>query len=278
MNEPDEPEKVDRNTKKVDTRSSLVCNQLIRWFFTLHVHEPEISPKELYDRLIGHCSELYFQLERGEDTGKLHFQGCFRLHHKEYFNTVKDIIGDNTVHLEKVKNWRQAVLYCTKEETRTAGPWTHESKWIRTITELRQWQTDLLTELITFPNDRKIVWYTDTIGGAGKTQFAKYLAVHYGALVLNNAKTADIAYATNDPSIVIFNLSRTFENYVNYGAIESLKDGLIFSSKYESKMKLFNSPHVVIFANFDPDLSALSKDRWDIRKCSEPQPLFGRTV
>ena len=51
---------------------------------------------------------------------------------------------------------------------------------------------------------------------------------------------------------------------MSYSAIESLKDGLLFSGKYEGGVKLFPPPHVVIFANFLPDMTKLSIDRWDI--------------
>ena len=32
------------------------------------------------------------------------------------------------------------------------------------------------------------------------------------------------------------------------------------------RMGLYAIPHVVIFANFEPDQSKLSADRWDIRR------------
>jgi len=77
------------------------------------------------------------------------------------------------------------------------------------------------------------------------------MAIKHKATVLNNGAFNDIAMALpNDPKIVIFNFSRGLEERVNYNAIEAVKDGLIFSGKYESKTKIFNSPHVVIFCNF----------------------------
>ena len=38
----------------------------------------------------------------------------------------------------------------------------------------------------------------------------------------------------------------------------------MFSPKYESTSKLYNIPHVLVFANWMPDMSRLSIDRWDI--------------
>jgi len=44
-----------------------------------------------------------------------------------------------------------------------------------------------------------------------------------------------------------------------------LKDGVVFSGKYEGGARLFPPPHVIIFANFLPDFTKLSADRWVIR-------------
>ncbi len=40
---------------------------------------------------------------------------------------------------------------------------------------------------------------------------------------------------------------------------------VFFSSKYESGMCLGNCPHLLIFANFKPDLSNMSLDRWVVK-------------
>ena len=38
----------------------------------------------------------------------------------------------------------------------------------------------------------------------------------------------------------------------------------MFSCKYESTMKMHDTPHVVVFSNWAPDKTRLSQDRWDI--------------
>lgn len=58
--------------------------------------------------------------------------------------------------------------------------------------------------------------------------------------------------------------SRAEQGYVNYGALESSKNGHVFSGKYESGSKAFNKPHVICFANAPPDLESMSKDRWNV--------------
>ena len=38
----------------------------------------------------------------------------------------------------------------------------------------KEWQQELLSELETCPNPRKIIWYYDPVGNTGKTFFAKW--------------------------------------------------------------------------------------------------------
>ena len=57
---------------------------------------------------------------------------------------------------------------------------------------------------------------------------------------------------------------RSKEPYVSYECLETLKDGLWTTAKYEGEVVVRNSPHVVVFANFPPNTAALSMDRWKI--------------
>lgn len=138
------------------------------------------------------------------------------------------------------------------------------------ITNLFPWQSELLNELLQPPNSRTVLWYYDPIGGSGKTQFANLMARDYKAHITCNGSTRDIAFGIpDDPRIIIFDYSRDVEERVNYAILEACKNGRIHSHKYESCVRYFDVPHVVVFANFRPDQSKLSQDRWDIRILSE---------
>lgn len=275
-----------RNTNSDDSVKQPM-NQLYKWQFTLkskvEPEKPEIGGvvgvsshstygarlkaeiRALAALLNGIAKEWYVQLEEGEKTGYRHYQGCMSLIHKEYKGTVINIMGLNA-HIEPAKDWNALKAYSTKNETRIEGPWSHKSVFVDTITDLYPWQQEVV-DLVTMPctDDRKIHWFFDEDGCKGKTQLCKYLHVFYDATILNNGKFSDLAYALpDDPKIVCLLLPRTVEGRVNYSAIESIKDGLIFSAKYESGTKCFNSPHVIVMANFLPDESALSRDRWNI--------------
>ncbi len=139
---------------------------------------------------------------------------------------------------------------------------------------LRDWQQRALERLAT-QNDRKVLWIMDSTGGKGKTFLAKWLCVMQDAFYVEGGKKADISYAYDFQSTVVFDLSRQTQDFVNYGTIESFKNGMMFSAKYESTMKVFTPAKVIVFSNWAPDKSQLSADRWDIIDL-EQQTVFER--
>ena len=112
---------------------------------------------------------------------------------------------------------------------------------------LRPWQEALEEYLRGDIDSRSIIWYC---------------AVKHDAIVFGNGKSADIKYAYRGQRIVIFDLSRTQMERVNYQVIEDIKNGRYFSSKYVSEMRVYAPPHVVCFSNSEPQYGALSADRW----------------
>lgn len=125
------------------------------------------------------------------------------------------------------------------------------------------WQQEILEMLNHRPDERKIHWYVDNTGNVGKSTFTKYLVTNRNALMLAGAKLADAAFAYDGQSIVIFDLPREAQEHLNYGLIEQVKNGMLFSGKYESGVKCFAKPHVLVFANFCADWSKWSGDRRD---------------
>lgn len=131
--------------------------------------------------------------------------------------------------------------------------------------KLQDWQEKLAKYLEYDPDPRKIIWIYDKTGNKGKTFMADYLSATRKAAIFENAATKDIAHAWKGENIVVFDFARTIETRLNYQIIESIKNGRVFSAKYDSTSKRFPKPHVVCFANWPPNCEAMSKDRWDIR-------------
>lgn len=69
-------------------------------------------------------SLLTYQLERCPTTQQLHLQGTVRMKKTTTFRAMKTLLGQQ-VHLEQCANLQKSLEYCTKSETRVAGPWTH---------------------------------------------------------------------------------------------------------------------------------------------------------
>nr|WAE42161.1 MAG: replication associated protein [Cressdnaviricota sp.] len=242
------------------------AHQMYRWFFTLKREAIELS--QLLEVLKEIAKQFTFSGENSEE-GYEHWQGVFSLKTKEYFDTVKNHFP-NEIHLERCKDWFKARAYCSKKETHVEGPYTEATELVRhlEITKFYPWQIHAWKIAIdSNVDDRIINWYWCKPGNSGKSALAKTMCVKLGASVFNSGKSADLAFALPDnPKIVVFDLPRTMEGHINYGAIECIKNGMIFSSKYESKCKVFNSPHIFVFANFEPDKTAMSSDRWSIHQ------------
>lgn len=139
------------------------------------------------------------------------------------------------------------------------------------LPDLRPWQQELLDMVALPAEDRKIHWYVDFVGGAGKTTISKYL-LSRGAFKASG-KAADIlyAYSQRPADICIFDFPRSNAEFICYGAVEAIKDGTFFVGKYESHC--FYKPtatHVIVFANCEPEPGKFSVDRLILHRLSEP--------
>lgn len=142
---------------------------------------------------------------------------------------------------------------------------------------LRSWQQELEALISSSPDPRQIMWFWDSKGNTGKSWMAKYLMAFHNALILESGRKMDLAYIFQQHlnPIVIFDLARTTAPDpearsspldVIYSLMENLKNGYLISTKYDSKRVLFKIPHVIVFANYEPDYSKMSGDRWQVRR------------
>ncbi len=129
--------------------------------------------------------------------------------------------------------------------------------------ELNPFQRKIMS-MLSAQTERQLLWVHDPDGNTGKTWLSKHLLALGGCFRATNGKTKDIAFAYEGEPTFVMDLSRSLEEYVNYDILEQVKNGLIFSGKYESKHKVFRTPKMLVLANFAPDKSKLSKDRWVI--------------
>lgn len=243
--------------------------QLKNWSFTLNNYTPdhiEIIFNKLKDF---HKTEKFvFQEETGE-SGTPHLQGNVVLKKKGRWSEFK---LPKEIHWTATRNAEAAWKYCMKAESRTGKIFTYGGEQpLKLITEMRPWQQTILDIIMTEPDDRTVNWIYDEQGGQGKTQLIKYLIHHHEAILCNGGKASDMinvvfnAYQNKKQiHVVLFSLTRPEGNRISTAALESIKDGCICNTKYETGSVIFNSPHVFVFANLPPDRTTLTDDRWNI--------------
>ncbi|QMW68683.1 replication-associated protein [Crucivirus-158] len=129
--------------------------------------------------------------------------------------------------------------------------------------KLLPWQQKVVDIIKTPPDDRTIHIVYDEKGSKGKTFLAKYLYTNYDAYYISPSKSADLLYAYNGQQIIIYDVPRSCDDdYVNWGAIEKLKDGIFFSGKFASGIKHREKhAHVIIFTNHPIPADKFSVDR-----------------
>lgn len=132
--------------------------------------------------------------------------------------------------------------------------------------EPRDWQLELVERLEQPADARTVVFYVDSEGGKGKTWFQQWYLSKYPerCQVLSIGKRDDLAYMIDAlRSIFFFNVPRGGIEFLQYPILEQLKDRMVHSHKYNSRIKIFRSNvHVIVFSNEMPDLNKMSSDRF----------------
>lgn len=131
---------------------------------------------------------------------------------------------------------------------------------------LRDWQSGMVDLLDEVPDPRGIYFVVDTLGNTGKSFFCSYCEKNLLAVqIMKCGKRDDMAFELDDSKLIyIVDVSRAAAPYLCYTLLEDIKDGRVFSPKYESCQKRMSIPHVVVMMNETPDMTKLSKDRYKI--------------
>jgi hypothetical protein len=270
MNQIEQIEQNRAGEGNTDTSPAKQGPQSVYWFFTLNNYD--IEQIEHLDQVLRHeCDWFVFQEEMGAN-GTRHLQGTIKLKTRQRMTQLKKI--DVHIHWEITKSVKSSIAYCTKQETRNGKQWVHGITLPKPIKvhEPCGWQKEVLKIIETEPDERTIHWFWEPEGNVGKTVLCKFLVVKHNALMLTG-KSADmynmLAKNPHKMELILVDCPRSQQDYINYGALEQIKNGLVFSGKYEGAQLVFNCPHVFVFANMEPDLDKMSKDRWNIVRIDE---------
>lgn len=251
--------------------------------------EFECFYEELLEILPKYCKKFTFQLEEGDETNRLHYQGRIsfgtktRTPHKEItefgfdWSPTSDKNQDND-------------FYCIKSHTRVKGPWTDKDKKVfipiqyRNI-KLYHYQQTILDSADKFePRICNVIY--DPKGCSGKSTIAAIGELLHGGIDMpmsNDFKellgaTCNILRDTNNrnPRIMFFDMPRAIRKdqlYGLYSAIEQIKKGKVYDFRYQYKCWWFNSPQIWVFTNCPPNTSLLSLDRWAIWEINNNKEL-----
>lgn len=256
----------------------------------INVDELKLLLKEL-------CKHWCFQLEKGEETGYLHYQGRMSLKVKTRLTTLinKFVQG---AHLSQTSSQNQGNnFYACKEETRMEGPWkdTDEEIFIpRQVLKMKElyWWQHKVRLMAKEEDDRTIHMIIDKVGNRGKSSFVMFMrCVGEGRMIpfVNDFK--DMMRMVMDmptSNCYFLDMPRSLNKDRLQGlfaGIEMVKSGYAYDDRYKFQDKIFDSPQIFVFSNEVPDTKLLSADRWkfwtitaefDLKELDDLAPLDDR--
>lgn len=249
-----------------------------RWCFTLNNWLLE-EYENIVEELTHKHSKFIIGDEIGEKCGTPHLQGYIEFENARTLLSIKKI--NNRMHLEKAFKTRiQNINYCSKEKILISTfPESRKSRLLKKFDEIiwKPWQQDVLNILESEPDNRTIHWFWESKGNTGKSFLCKYLAVKHD-IIICEGKSNDIfnqikgfidEHPEEDPRMIICDIPRSSLGYLNYSTLEKVKNGCLYSGKYEGGQCIFDNPHVIIFANEPPEWRQLSMDRWKITEIKQ---------
>ena len=135
-----------------------------------------------------------------------------------------------------------------------------QARYVEERKKFRPFQSRLSEEL-DGQNDRHIHLHIDG-GNTGKNKFCDIESLREDTCIVQSACTKDIAFAWNEKKHrrIIIDVPRGKMEYLNTSAIEKLKNGQIFSTKYKPRFKHSDfKPSIVILGN-----ESLSQETWTV--------------
>jgi len=238
------------------------------WVSTFYWSD-EVDKLRFIDWIKKKAKVYYIGFEQCPTTGRDHLQVFFE------YNTKRGVCKNTLINAWPKTYFRRcyADFYANTSYCGKSGVYITNVKELKLITEFLPWHHEILDLLKTEPDFRTIHWYYENEGCTYKTALAKYICVKYKNVALivsgksTDCKNAILQFHKDKkeyPEIIIFDIPRCNLNHVSYEALESIKNGLFYSGKYEGGMCIFNNPHIICFANEEPEYHKLSEDRWHV--------------
>lgn len=282
--------------------STTLENKYRNWVFTWNSDELHgLPPIEMLQKFLTEEFELFvFQLECGEETNRLHYQGCFRTVNRvrqgtllSKFRTYFALTSITALTINRMcGEWDENYAYCTKSESRVGDSLPVSSPSLKRYSgrdidflikgdNRYPWQKELVETIIDehtlsvkAPDDRKIYWITDTLGNSGKSKLVKFLCFTYTGitkLAFGTASQLRSSVISAGPrEVYLIDIPRTIgdDDSINslISVLEDVKNGFVVSSMYgKHQTLLFEPPHVICFSNIPCPRPLMSNDRWIVK-------------
>lgn len=248
------------------------------------------------------CRNYCFQLEESPSTGRWHVQGRFKTKKIIRLGTlIKKMKNDEMCPIWPCHISRTAVVnhqspafyrYPMKDTTRVAGykPVADQDieedpqdlEILEDVVELNSWQRYAfeISQKYQEPEwKRKVLWFFCKKGNTGKTTFKTWMRFHKKAVVIPNCDKYEtimnIVLQKETSPCYIFDIPRSMGNRNKqikhiYSAIETIKDGYAYDTRYKFREKVMRvRPLVIVLANFIPEMKELSRDRFHVVKITK---------
>lgn len=165
---------------------------------------------------------------------------------------------------------------CHKQQVEIDETTAERIKWVKTQ---GHWMW-LMRRLLEDNLSRKILWIYDKWGAIGKSSFCDMMELEHNALLLTQfGGMKDFATVMQSVvetgwkgNIVMIDLPRDAEDLKIYAPMEELLNGRTTAIKYKGKPFRFGVKKVCVCANFFPNTSKASKDRWEVLDWSKFSP------
>lgn len=265
------------------------------WSITLyHNYTTRPSASRVKDIFSEFFDQWCFQLEKGTKEGKEHYQCRGIINPAQKTETLLTVIEargydrrDITFLPESNNSLAQGGLsfYVMKDDTRVEGPWydptynprkrvTYEGRDLECMKTPREFQTWIMAQCATVPDDRTMYWIFNQSGCGGKSKLMKYMRMNpewdMARVPMGSATQIKTSVIEKGPhSIYMVDLPRVRGSDERqqelFSALEEIKNGWVESPMYGKNAELLmEPPHIFIFSNELPNLSFASMDRWRI--------------
>jgi hypothetical protein len=238
------------------------------------------------------CKDWVFQLEKGDETGYLHYQGQVRLIKKrrpcEIIKKWAPLLPG--VHITPTSGeafQKRDFNYVMKADTRVDGPWSSKDE-VKTMTkqlenfmkhEMYPWQKKVAEMAKPF-DVRTIHIILDERDTRGKSRFAEWMEYFdHGYAIPPFTAMEDLmqcCMSISAKKCYLIDMPKGMKKDKLagfYAGIAALKDGVMYDKRYAFKKRRIDCPNIFIFTNSIPDIDLLSADRWKILRVTNDNDL-----